>query len=47
MQVIVKKQRKSQDLLAMEQSTKHGAIVAVNPIFSIVGASNSFNPGRV
>lgn len=47
MQVIAKKQRESQDLLAMEGSTKHSVIVPVNPIFSTVGTSNPLIPGRV
>lgn len=42
MQAIVKKQRESENLLAMEWSTKHSAIVAVSLIFNIIGASNSF-----
>lgn len=41
-QAIAKKQRESQNLIAMEWSTKHSAIVDVSLIFSIVGASNSF-----
>lgn len=41
MQAVVKKQRESQNLLAMEWSTKHSAIVAVSLIFSIVDV---FNP---
>jgi len=46
-QVIAEKEREPQDLVAMERSTKHGAIVAVNPVFSAVGASNPFIPGGV